>query len=79
MSESQYCIGCGIPHDDGDCGRARKVDAIRQSINDALRLGIGHAIAVIEEYAVDVPVAKPFCDDLAATLRRHNATGMATQ
>ena len=52
----------------------QKVAAYAESITDAVRLGVGHAIQVIEDYAADVPAGKPFCDDLANMLRRHTAS-----
>jgi hypothetical protein len=52
---------------------AEKVDAYAAAITDAVRIGVGHAIRVIEDYAADRPMSKPFCDDLADILRRTTA------
>ena len=48
-------------------------DTVRESIVDAVRIGIGHAIATIEDYAADYPNSKPHCDRLITMLRSHSA------
>jgi hypothetical protein len=46
---------------------------IRESLNDAVRYALGHAINVIDDYANATPPARPFCDDLTTILRNHSA------
>lgn len=75
---------CGVPHPDQPCGRdqaeehARVTAIVRDALLDGARLGMGEAIKAIDDYALEVPVAKPFCDDMAAQLRRMVA-GMGGQ
>ena len=46
---------------------------IRELAHDATRYALGHAIAVIDEYAAEHPDAMVHCVALASTLRRHSA------
>jgi len=47
--------------------------AIRNVALDATRYGLGHAIMLIDAYALENPDAQPHCTRLSATLRRHSA------
>jgi hypothetical protein len=51
-----------------------KVQAYAEAITDAVRIGVGHAITLVEDYANETPLARPYCDDITAMLRRTAAS-----
>lgn len=80
---NNYCQRCGAPHEvGGRCGRPPDDDRItdritavvRDSVVDGVRLGIGHAIGIITDYAADTPESRPYCCDLIDQLRRTSTT-----
>ena len=56
-----------------DAELQRIATAVCEATVEGCRLGIGHAIMAIAEYAADHPDAQPHCDRLASTLRHHSA------
>jgi len=54
-------------------GMERIVAAVCEATVEGCRLGIGHAIMAITEYAADNPDAEPHLRPLIATLRHHSA------